>query len=120
VAKPEWGKKHICASCGAPFYDLKRKEIVCPSCGEQLKQTTSKSRASTAETKTVSKEIASPAAKPAKELVNDDDIEIDDEDIADDDATDDDDDDVLEDDTALIGDDEGEESLEALDDSDST
>jgi uncharacterized protein (TIGR02300 family) len=33
VAKPEWGTKRICQSCGAPFYDLRRDPIVCPKCG---------------------------------------------------------------------------------------
>jgi uncharacterized protein (TIGR02300 family) len=33
VAKPEWGKKRTCQSCGAAFYDLKRKTISCPKCG---------------------------------------------------------------------------------------
>jgi uncharacterized protein (TIGR02300 family) len=33
VAKPEWGTKRICLSCGARFYDLNRDPIVCPSCG---------------------------------------------------------------------------------------
>jgi len=33
VTKPEWGKKRTCQSCGAAFYDLKRKTISCPKCG---------------------------------------------------------------------------------------
>ncbi len=33
MAKPEWGAKHLCRSCGARFYDLRRKPIVCPKCG---------------------------------------------------------------------------------------
>jgi uncharacterized protein (TIGR02300 family) len=32
VAKPEWGTKRICPSCGARYYDLLRKPIVCPKC----------------------------------------------------------------------------------------
>ncbi len=32
VAKPEWGTKRLCRSCGARFYDLRRKPIVCPKC----------------------------------------------------------------------------------------
>ena len=32
VAKPEWGMKRLCRSCGARFYDLGRKPIVCPKC----------------------------------------------------------------------------------------
>ena len=32
MAKPEWGKKRVCLSCGEPFYDLGRKNIECPKC----------------------------------------------------------------------------------------
>ncbi len=32
MAKPEWGTKRECQSCGARFYDLKRDPIVCPKC----------------------------------------------------------------------------------------
>jgi len=33
VAKPEWGTKRVCLSCGARFYDMRRDPIVCPACG---------------------------------------------------------------------------------------
>jgi len=36
VAKPEWGTKRICHSCGTRFYDLLRDPIVCPSCGTEF------------------------------------------------------------------------------------
>src|SRR5205823_7798487 len=32
VAKPEWGTKRICPSCGARYYDLMRDPVVCPKC----------------------------------------------------------------------------------------
>ena len=32
MAKPEWGRKRICYSCGSVFYDLRRDPIVCPKC----------------------------------------------------------------------------------------
>src|SRR5438132_12539350 len=32
VAKPEWGTKRICPSCGARYYDLMHDPIVCPRC----------------------------------------------------------------------------------------
>ena len=32
MAKPEWGTKRICPSCGARYYDLLRDPIVCPKC----------------------------------------------------------------------------------------
>ena len=33
----EKGKKHTCQSCGALFYDLKSKPILCPKCGTEVK-----------------------------------------------------------------------------------
>jgi uncharacterized protein (TIGR02300 family) len=36
VAKPEWGTKRICASCGARFYDLRRNPIICPKCDTEF------------------------------------------------------------------------------------
>lgn len=33
MAKPEWGTKRICLSCGARFYDFQKDPITCPSCG---------------------------------------------------------------------------------------
>lgn len=33
LAKPEWGTKRICQSCGVRFYDFGRSPIVCPACG---------------------------------------------------------------------------------------
>lgn len=32
MAKPEWGTKRTCGSCGARFYDLRRQPITCPKC----------------------------------------------------------------------------------------
>src|SRR6266700_1504323 len=32
LAKPEWGTKRICPSCGARYYDLMHDPIVCPRC----------------------------------------------------------------------------------------
>jgi len=33
VAKPEWGAKRFCQSCGARYYDLLRTPPTCPKCG---------------------------------------------------------------------------------------
>ncbi len=33
MAKPEWGQKRTCQSCGCRFYDLTRTPILCPKCG---------------------------------------------------------------------------------------
>ena len=32
MAKPEWGTKRICPSCGTRYYDLMREQVVCPKC----------------------------------------------------------------------------------------
>ncbi len=32
MAKPEWGMKRICPSCGARYYDMKKNPPVCPTC----------------------------------------------------------------------------------------
>jgi len=32
VAKPEWGVKRACLSCGCGFYDLRKSPIICPKC----------------------------------------------------------------------------------------
>lgn len=36
VAKPEWGLKRTCQSCGAHFYDMRRNPAVCPKCGTEF------------------------------------------------------------------------------------
>lgn len=36
LAKEEWGEKRWCPSCGAKFYDMKRRPIVCPKCDGEL------------------------------------------------------------------------------------
>ena len=36
MAKPEWGIKRICSSCGTKYYDLNKSNIVCPSCGAKF------------------------------------------------------------------------------------
>ncbi len=36
MAKPEWGTKRTCLSCGAKFYDLLRSPILCPACGAEF------------------------------------------------------------------------------------
>ena len=33
MAKPEWGMKRVCPSCGTRYYDLNRDPILCPKCG---------------------------------------------------------------------------------------
>ena len=33
MAKPEWGMKRLCGSCGCRFYDMARTPVTCPKCG---------------------------------------------------------------------------------------
>lgn len=33
MAKPEWGIKRICPSCGTRYYDMRKDPPTCPSCG---------------------------------------------------------------------------------------
>ena len=33
MAKPEWGTKRKCLTCGAVFYDMRKKDFACPKCG---------------------------------------------------------------------------------------
>ena len=37
MAKPDWGEKHLCTSCGARFYDMKQIPVSCPACGTKPK-----------------------------------------------------------------------------------
>ena len=36
MAKPEWGRKRTCQSCGTKYYDLNKSPMICPSCGAQF------------------------------------------------------------------------------------
>ena len=42
MAKPEWGAKHTCMSCGGKFYDLHRNPITCPKCGTEAEVETAR------------------------------------------------------------------------------
>ncbi|RED46112.1 TIGR02300 family protein [Aestuariispira insulae] len=94
MAKPEWGLKRTCLSCGAKFYDLQRNPIDCPKCDSpfdpeaaiKLKR---------------GRSVMSEGAKPAKEADSGD-VELLE---TDDDAIDDSDDDILEDTSDLDNDD---------------
>ena len=37
MAKAQWGQKHVCLECQAPFYDMRRLPIACPKCGKTHK-----------------------------------------------------------------------------------
>ena len=51
MAKPEWGTKRTCQSCGSKFYDLGKEPVVCPSCGAVLDLKATKTSSSTSAAK---------------------------------------------------------------------
>jgi uncharacterized protein (TIGR02300 family) len=92
VAKPVWGIKRTCLSCGARFYDLTKTPIVCPSCEAVFDpEAVLRPRRSRAAPEPVAPKPV-PAAKVADD--DDDDLGIVDDDV---DLDDDEDDDALED-----------------------
>lgn len=98
MAKPEWGFKRTCLSCGAKFYDMQKNPIVCPAC-----ETTFDPEAAT-KLKRGRQQIADEKAKKAAEAKAAKSAEEDDDDL-DSDVDDDDDDGVLEDTSDLDDDD---------------
>jgi len=36
------GTKHVCFKCGSKFYDLKKPDPICPKCGADQREATSK------------------------------------------------------------------------------
>jgi uncharacterized protein (TIGR02300 family) len=117
VAKPELGLKRQCMSCGAKFYDLNKDPAVCPKCGAAY-QATAMSRAAAPvvarapapdedEIEAVGPEMVSLDEVEAGE--NEKDIPVDDDiDVADDVA----------DDTFLEDEEEGDDDVADLIDSD--
>lgn len=93
MAKPDWGKKLTCPSCGARFYDLNKEPATCPKCEATVEiQPVLKPRRTPAE---------APKPKKVVKKVSDDD---DDDDV--DALLDDDDDDDLIEDTSDLDDDD--------------
>ncbi|MEX2631664.1 MAG: TIGR02300 family protein [Tistlia sp.] len=80
MAKPEWGSKRICQSCGAKFYDFDKNPIVCPACSATFDpEAILKSRRGKAP---VSKEKAKPVKSKVDEarddaIMDDDEVELD-------------------------------------------
>jgi uncharacterized protein (TIGR02300 family) len=118
LAKPEWGLKRNCLSCGTRFYDMQRNPIACPSCEAEFDPLAlvrpRRARAAAASQAKAKAAAAAAAAAPAleetsendsSELVTDDplatdddelELEEDDDILPDDDDDDDDDPDVTE------------------------
>ena len=87
MAKPEWGTKRVCLSCGARFYDMLRDPIVCPSCETVFDPTaTIKTKRTRAAPKAVAEKVV--VAKAVEEDEEEDEVEAAE---VDDDAAEDDD-----------------------------
>ena len=95
LAKPEWGMKRSCASCGARFYDLNRDPIICPKC-EAVFDPDQATRLKRARTAPPAPEAKAAPAKPEAEA-SDSDAELEEAADVEDVEVDDEGDDVLED-----------------------
>ncbi len=85
MAKSEWGTKRTCQSCGAAFYDLKKKTISCPKCNAPYNpepQVKGRRAAPVAQAAAPKPAVAKVAAPAPKEV----DLELDDEDEEEEDA----------------------------------
>jgi uncharacterized protein (TIGR02300 family) len=120
VAKPELGLKRQCMSCGAKFYDLNRDPAVCPKCGTPYQATAMSraaapvvARAAPADDEETELEAVGPEMVSLDEVEageNEKDIPVDDDiDVADD---------VADDDTFLEDEEEGDDDVSDLIDSD--
>ncbi len=104
-AKKDLGTKLSCQSCGAKFYDLKKKNSVCPKCDETYVAAKPKTRRAAVKAVVEPKAAAEAKAKAAAtEIPANDDAP--DEAKVDDDVEDDGSDDSLMEDTSNIGGDE--------------
>lgn len=115
MAKPEWGTKRLCTSCGARFYDLGRQPIECPKCHTVIdpEQTTRLKRSRSAPPDETAKAKSAKSAKSAKADEAEEDLELEgDEDLED---VDEDDDSVLEDASDLGDDEELDEIVDEVD-----
>ncbi len=101
MAKPEWGFKRMCLSCGAKFYDMQKDPIVCPAC-----ETTFDPEAAT-KLKRGRQQVTEDKAKKETDTAASKDDDEDDDDLDDDlDADIDDDDDGVLEDTSDLDDDD--------------
>jgi len=110
LAKPEWGLKRTCLSCGARFYDMQRDPIVCPTCETEfdplalVRPRRARAAAAASRAKVKAEADKKPAEETSEEsgddLLVDDDVHDDDIDLGDDDddlIADEDEDDIDED-----------------------
>ena len=74
------GNKHVCFKCSAKFYDLKKPDPICPKCGADQREATSKPEGRRSRLSAIPK-IIEPVEPTEKEESEDgDDVEVEDED----------------------------------------
>lgn len=64
MAKPEWGKKHLCTNCPARYYDMGANAPVCPKCGAEAVVEQAPTPQRSRKAKTNAANGPSPAATP--------------------------------------------------------
>ena len=104
-AKKDLGTKLSCQSCGAKFYDLKKKNLVCPKCDEAYVAAKPKTRRAAVKAVVEPKAAAEAKAEAAATEIPANDYAPDEAKV-DDDVEDDGSDDSLMEDTSNIGGDE--------------
>ena len=121
MAKPEWGLKRTCLSCGARFYDMQRDPIICPSCEAEfdplalVRPRRARAAASQAKAKAEEKAAGSEETAPEDEELLVDDNDDDALEVNDDiNLGDDGDEDLLADDSENAGIDDDPDVSEAL------
>ena len=120
MAKPEWGTKRVCQSCGTRFYDLMRTPCTCPKCGSAVEaEVVFKPRRQSAEARAAAKLV------PVAEIgvvaaVEGDELEVIEDEEAEAVVDAKDEDDALMEDVADLGEDDDDmaEVMEHLDDED--
>lgn len=128
MAKPEWGTKRMCLSCGARFYDFARSPITCPACGavfdvESLgrsRRTRPASRAVAAAGGLAAEDTELAAGPAAGGDDVDTDVEAEEDDAVIDDADDAEEDDALIEDASELGEDDDDvgEVIDGVDEED--
>lgn len=114
MAKPDLGKKHVCQSCGAAFYDLNRKPAVCPKCDAEVVAVVKGRKAAAEKVKPAEEKPAE--NKDSEELEDLDGVDVLENDDDDDLADDEEDDELIEDASDLgVDDDDMSEVKEHID-----
>lgn len=94
MPKEEWGTKRLCPETGKRFYDLNATPIISPYTGKEVTIDTSKTRTMVADAEDAQSAKAKEVADEDDLVLDDDDADTDDVDLGDDVLEDDDDDTV--------------------------